>query len=305
MKSSNTLHAQPRENGHADVERNTPAANAKVTPTCIAALIAEQKQVAAPYLACENGHLAVVKQLLAANAKLEQRVNNDDLGSRATLRCSSPARTATPTSRALLLEAGADVNKGDDHGFQAMYTALCDRRPVLDCIQLLSSTAPAASGPPSGDGPHDGGGQGASAAATTTSSPGSSRPATARRRSTTSSSSRPSARSRCCASADIHAAAEPGGPTPLSLARAAEAAGGAKEGTAAFLVLEAAKPWSRDTHKYFPAKARARAVELMVMGERLSREDCFAGVAQAISDVWMGFVIGHALDREYTDEEEK
>ena len=41
----------------------------------------------------------------------------------------------------------------------------------------------------------------------------------------------------------------------------------------------------------------------MVWGEQLSREDCFAGVAQAISDVWMGFVIGHAVDRDYTDEE--
>ena len=64
------------------------------------------------------------------------------------------------------------------------------------------------------------------------------------------------------AGADIYAAAMLGGPTPLSLARAA-AAGRAAEGSAAFLVLEAAKPWSRQTHKYFPAAARARAVELM------------------------------------------
>ena len=44
---------------------------------------------------------------------------------------------------------------------------------------------------------------------------------------------------------NIHAAAEPGGPTPISLARALAAEGRAAEGTAAFLVLEAAKPWSR------------------------------------------------------------
>ena len=49
-----------------------------------------------------------------------------------------------------------------------------------------------------------------------------------------------------------------GGPTPLALAQALAAAGGAAEGTAAFLVLEAAKPWSRKTHKYFPAPARVR-----------------------------------------------
>ena len=65
------------------------------------------------------------------------------------------------------------------------------------------------------------------------------------------------------AGADLHAAAEPGGPTPLSLAQAMAAAGDASEGTAAFLVLEAAKPWSRQTNKLFPALARARAAELM------------------------------------------
>ena len=46
------------------------------------------------------------------------------------------------------------------------------------------------------------------------------------------------------------------------LARPGGGGGGrAKEGTTAFLILEAAKPWSRQTHKYFPAPARARAVE--------------------------------------------
>ena len=99
------------------------------------------------------------------------------------------------------------------------------------------------------------------------------------------------------AGADIHAAAHPGGPTPLSLAQALAAAGGAAEGTAAFLVLEAAKPWSRKTHKLFPAAARARAVELWPWGFRISRQ--FAGAEQAVFDVWMTGVMAHAVTRDH------
>ena len=76
------------------------------------------------------------------------------------------------------------------------------------------------------------------------------------------------------------------------------AAGGAAAGTAAFLVLEAAKPWSRQTHKLFPAPARARAVELMLVGELLSREERFAAYGpQAVVDAWMTFVVPQAVVR--------
>ena len=68
-------------------------------------------------------------------------------------------------------------------------------------------------------------------------------------------------------------------------------------GTAAFLVLEAAKPWSRKTHKYFPAAARARAVELWPWGFRFSRQ--FPREEQAMYDVWMTGVLGHAVTRDY------
>ena len=71
--------------------------------------------------------------------------------------------------------------------------------------------------------------------------------------------------------ADLEAA-DGAGPTPLSLARALQQAGEAGEDTAAGLVLDAAKPWSQQTHALFPAAARARAVELMLLGHRLSRE---------------------------------
>ena len=87
-------------------------------------------------------------------------------------------------------------------------------------------------------------------------------------------------------------------PTPLQYAQAAAAAGRAAEGTAAFLVLEAAKPWSRNTHHLFPAPARARAVEMMLIGELLSREERFAAYGpQAVVDAWMTFVVPQAVSR--------
>ena len=76
-------------------------------------------------------------------------------------------------------------------------------------------------------------------------------------------------------------------------------AGPPHPGTAAFLVLEAAKPWSRKTHKYFPDPARARAVELWPWAFRFSRQPRFAGAEQAMFDVWMTGVLGHAVTRDY------
>ena len=96
--------------------------------------------------------------------------------------------------------------------------------------------------------------------------------------------------------ADIHAAAAPGGPTPLSLARELAAAGGAAEGTAAFLVLEAAKPWSRQTHKYFPDPARARAAELLRVGQWFKRLPSDFPIP---FEVWETFVMPHMVTRDY------
>ena len=95
--------------------------------------------------------------------------------------------------------------------------------------------------------------------------------------------------------ADLRAAA--GGadaPTPLSLAERLRAEGSAPAGSAADLVLRAAEPWSPQTHQLFPSEARARAVELMLLGARFSRED-----RSAIGDVWMAFVVPHAVARDY------
>ena len=115
------------------------------------------------------------------------------------------------------------------------------------------------------------------------------------------------ARALLRAGADLEAAAEAefggdGGNTPLSLARALQQAGEAGEDTAAGLVLDAAKPWSQQTHALFPAAARARAVELMLLGHRLSRESMqwgpsFVGAEVSLFDAWMEGVLPQAVQR--------
>jgi hypothetical protein len=103
--------------------------------------------------------------------------------------------------------------------------------------------------------------------------------------------------------ADLRAAAAGAdAPTPVSLAEQLRAEGSAPTGSAADLVLRAAKPWSPQTHHLFPSEARARAVELTLLGAQLSREARFekeddpnGGVA--VWDVWMGFVVPHAVTR--------
>ena len=115
------------------------------------------------------------------------------------------------------------------------------------------------------------------------------------------------ARALLRAGADLEAAAEAafggdGGNTPLSLARALQQAGEAGEDTAAGLVLDAAKPWSQQTHALFPAAARARAVELMLLGHLLSRESVqwgpsFVGAEVSLFDAWMVGVLPQAVQR--------
>ena len=95
--------------------------------------------------------------------------------------------------------------------------------------------------------------------------------------------------------ADLHAAAVADGPTPLSLAHALDTAGNAAEGTAAHLVLSAAGPWSEQTHELFPVDERARAVELLLLGHRISREERFCGQEMALFDAWMHHVMPHAV----------
>lgn len=98
------------------------------------------------------------------------------------------------------------------------------------------------------------------------------------------------------AGADVEATSE-GGPSPLSLARELRDQGGAGEGTVAWLVLQAAGPWSRDTHALFPPAARALAEALMVLGHNLSREPRFAGQVGAFLDAWLDIVMPRVVLR--------
>ena len=73
------------------------------------------------------------------------------------------------------------------------------------------------------------------------------------------------------AGADLHAAREQGGRTPLSIARELKKSGDAPEGSTAWLVLRAAElrpevvtgPWSRHNHTFWSVASRARAAELL------------------------------------------
>ena len=96
--------------------------------------------------------------------------------------------------------------------------------------------------------------------------------------------------------ADIHASA-PNGPTPLSLAKAMREQGSAVDGSAAQLVIDAAQPWSVQTHSLFPSKARALAVELLWVGHLLSRQVRLEGPVAALLDVWMEMVVPSAVVR--------
>ena len=85
------------------------------------------------------------------------------------------------------------------------------------------------------------------------------------------------------------AAAGEDAPTPVSLAERLRAEGSAPAGSAADLVLRAAEPWSPQTHQLFPSEARARAVELTLLGSQLERW----------TDVWMVFVVPYAVTPDY------
>jgi hypothetical protein len=103
--------------------------------------------------------------------------------------------------------------------------------------------------------------------------------------------------------ADLHASdgAGPGAPTPLGLARAllARAPGAADESAAASarLVVDAAAPWSPANHALFPAAARARALQLLLLGHLLSREARFERKERALLDAWQAHVMAHAVCR--------
>jgi len=97
--------------------------------------------------------------------------------------------------------------------------------------------------------------------------------------------------------ADLHA---PGGipaaPTPVDVARELEH--DEDHGNKARLVLRAAEPWSPHNHRLFPAGARARAVELCLVGCQLALDEThFPLHGAAFKDVWLRYILPNALDR--------
>jgi len=104
-------------------------------------------------------------------------------------------------------------------------------------------------------------------------------------------------RSLLRAGADIHKSLRLGGPTPLSLARSLEARGKAPPGSAAWLVLQAAKPWSIATHALLSTHGRQRVLELLHVGYGLARSRSSANEEVALLDLWREFVLPQAIER--------
>ena len=124
------------------------------------------------------------------------------------------------------------------------------------------------------------------------------------------------ARSLLRGAADLHAGTADG-PTPLSLAlemyegggehcAGSEAASKGAKGSAAYLVLQASRPWSRMTHELFPLRARGRASALVRIGQLLSHQPWFQSGDEvrgdnnrqvALLDVWIDHVIPLAVQR--------
>lgn len=117
------------------------------------------------------------------------------------------------------------------------------------------------------------------------------------------------------AGADIHASTSRrgtrSGVTPLKLARALEVAArpviqraflhGFDEILAprihsALLVLEAAKPWCRQTHHLFPAAARARAAELMRVAQAIKRKSKYE---TSLAEAFEACMIPRMVTRDY------
>ena len=237
------------------------------------------------YFACEGGHVRVASALLAAGAEVNQP--DSDGETPLYIACMNGHINTIPT----LLANGAAVDQGSD-GVDTPLFAACHHGHAA-CARLLSS-------------------YGANRVV-----PFVTAEAVATRRGHTDLAAwlRASrhwstplhhlavigadrARTLLRAGADIHAAAVPGGPTPLSLARAMRAAGDAPDGSAAHLVLRAARPWSPQTHSLFPVAAREQAELLIVLGKLLSRQPRFETVEVALYDhVWIPSVVPLAVAR--------
>ena len=91
--------------------------------------------------------------------------------------------------------------------------------------------------------------------------------------------------------ADIYRTTRPGF-SPLIVARASVAAGDAREGPGAELIVSVAGPWSPETHDARSTAARARAVDLVRLGKRLSTSG--ASLTPAIR-AWLRSEVGRTF----------
>ena len=228
-----------------------------------------------------GGPRRVVAALLAANADVERAVAHGFM----PLFASKLGHTEIV---AMLLAANATVDPSNDNEQTPMVVACCEghrRRPAPLLLRRephihlhVGEGGQRRTSPPT--------------TATTTSPPGSARPAFGRRRSTTSSSSRPIAR---------RAAARRRRPPRRRHARRPDAAlaraggGGERRRDGGHGGLPGPRGAGAADAQHFPRR-RARAVALWP-GFRFSRQ--FSRQEQAMFDVWMTGVLGHAVTRDY------
>lgn len=87
-------------------------------------------------------------------------------------------------------------------------------------------------------------------------------------------------------------------PSAATVARLLAMDGRAPPGSAAALVIEAAKPWSPSNHHLFDRATRARAVDILLLGHGLADRVCPDGAQHAsLVDVWQTHVMPHAVVR--------
>jgi len=238
------------------------------------------------YIACHDGHEQVVRVLLGAGATVDHA--NADGDTPLLVACHEGHEQVVR----LLLGAGASVDLADADGDTPLYIACIHGH--LGCVQQLSSYGAIrtfADGTTAEENASDSGHEILAAWLVV-----SRQWSTPLHHLTIISAAR--ARMQLREGANLHVSAAVGAPTPVELAQRMHEAGEAAVGSASQLVLRAARPWSRAEHELFPRAARARALELLLVGHLLACEPRFEGVASAIIDVWVDHVMSFAVRRQ-------
>lgn len=91
----------------------------------------------------------------------------------------------------------------------------------------------------------------------------------------------------------------PQNPSPLELAHALNRHLQAPPGSPVWLVLQAAKPWSKATHALFPLHGRRHATALATIGSLIARSGRFAGSERSMVKIWQEHVMPHVISRAF------